>query len=506
MQYGASITLLKYFQFGDMHRYLLTGCVLSLLLSTDALLGQPPARVTAIKLRTETGALRVHPFESIAIQVVIYGEQRDSSGRVVRTRLQRGPATFFLQDPDAGWLSKPFRLQGNDGAVIYQSQQSDLFSRQINFARDEYLSLDAVMFTASRFEGEVELSATLDGVIGSITIEVDANAPSLVSKEETTFEAEKPSKSHYRKLAEYHSPYIAQETWFQPKSDYLARFDLDGDKRGDNNWENTPVGSSQAYVYYTVVESETHWFLIYNFFHPRDYSDKCVAASCHENDNEGLILTVVKDGSEYGKPLVMETFAHNKIYSYRIDWNVQDKLHDIDGEVVFYQETHPVVFIQSGGHGVYAPDKYGRYSLEKDIFLSGTGVTYIYKSEAERPRHPADRLVGYELLPIYEHWWLPAHEDRRMSGHMFSNYYSYQPFGGRPRPQYTKISGAFLGRMHGVNEAKPFWGWHDGRSRKKQVLSTGQWALDPAYALSRNLTIPEPFSLEYVFNPYLGIE
>ena len=51
--------------------------------------------------------------------------------------------------------------------------------------------------------------------------------------------------------------------------------------------------------------------------------------------------------------------------------------------------------------------------------------------------------------------------------------------------------------------AKPFWGWHDNETRDKKVLATGQWALDPAYAVTRNLTLPGPVSLRYTFNPYL---
>ena len=105
----------------------------------------------------------------------------------------------------------------------------------------------------------------------------------------------------FQRLVEHYAPFVAQETWFQPKSDYLARFDLDGDWKGDNNWANAERGSSQAYVHYAVMETDTHWFLVYNFFHPRDYSDKCVAGTCHENDNEGLILTVAKDGSPFGR-------------------------------------------------------------------------------------------------------------------------------------------------------------------------------------------------------------
>jgi hypothetical protein len=42
---------------------------------------------------------------------------------------------------------------------------------------------------------------------------------------------------------------------------------------------------------------------------------------------------------------------------------------------------------------------------------------------------------------------------------------------------------------------------------KAKVLLRGQWALDPAYAVTRNLRFPpdRPVSLEYTYNPYLDI-
>jgi hypothetical protein len=88
---------------------------------------------------------------------------------------------------------------------------------------------------------------------------------------------------------------------------------------------------------------------------------------------------------------------------------------------------------------------------------------------------------------------------------MFDEYYQYLPYGGRPTVREREISGSFYGRMHSSNKAKPFWAWHDSRTAKQRVLAPGQWALDPAYAVSRNLNMPQPFSLNYVFNPYLGI-
>ena len=364
---------------------------------------------------------------------------------------------------------------------------------------------DAVLYTAPDGPGKYVVEAELQGKKASLTISVDPAATARRAPETVEFPAEPAGADPHRPLVEHYAPFVAQETWFHPKSDYLARFDLDGDWRGDNNWDNTETGSSQAHVHYAVMETKTHWFLIYNLFHPRDYSDQCVVGTCHENDNEGLILTIEKNGSRYGRLLVMETLAHNNIYSYRADRRVRKNVHNIDGDVEFYQGSHPVIFVEAGGHGIYgSTDHHARFSLKEKHFREGTGVTYLYKGVAERPRHANDRNVGYALLPIYDFWWMRAHEgDGR--GHSFDDYYQYQPYGNRPRPLQEEIARAFLGRRFGSNKAKPFWGWHDGRTLKKRVLATGQWALDPAYGVSRTVQLPEPVSLDYLFNPFLGV-
>jgi hypothetical protein len=264
------------------------------------------------------------------------------------------------------------------------------------------------------------------------------------------------------------------------------------------------TGSSQAYVYYAVMETETHWFLIYNFFHPRDYSDKCVVGTCHENDNEGMILTVEKGGA-FGRLIALEGLAHNNIYSHPADSRVRGGLHNLDGDVELYDGSHPVIFIESGGHGVYgSKSSHSAFSYGDRTFRDGTGVTYVYKGKAERPRHAADKEVGYDLLPIYDHWWLRAISDQGRSERMFDEYFTYMPFGGRPAPR-MQIPGAFYGRAKAVNKARPFWGWFDNRTLKAKAVSNGQWGLDPAYSVSQNLRMPQPFSLNYVFNPYLGI-
>lgn len=96
-------------------------------------------------------------------------------------------------------------------------------------------------------------------------------------------------------------------------------------------------------VYYSVQETETHYFINYCFFHPRD--DAPVSLDRHENDFEGALFVIEKDGSEFGSFLLMETQAHNHFYQYSNDTNILDGSDDIDGGVIFDGLHHPCVYI-----------------------------------------------------------------------------------------------------------------------------------------------------------------
>ena len=455
--------------------------------------------ITEIKLHTDPADARIRPFEEVVVQVRVYGEIRGTTGR-----LRQDGATLEVLDA-GGWISKPFIFQGADDETFIE-QYGSLAGRIFGRATGEYVLQDSFLYTAPEEPGDYRVQATLEGKTATATIHVTRNAASRREPEKTDFPPEQFALDPYRDLVEHYSPLIAQETWFQPKSDYPTRFDFDDDWNGANNWETLEEGTSQAYVYYAVMETSTHWFLIYNVFHPRDYSDKCVIGTCHENDNEGLILTVSKDGGAYGRLQAMETLAHNNIYSFTADDSIRNGVHSIEGRIEFYNNSHPVVFVESGGHGIHGSrSSHSRYDFQKESFTSGTGTTFVYKGMAERPKHPNDRLVGYDLLPIYSHWWIRTDAGNPDSRSTFDDFFTYQPLGRRPGARFRSIGGAFLGKTEAENKAKPFWGWHDNRTKKRDVLAVGQWGLDPAYAVSRNLRFPssQPFSMDYVFNPYL---
>ena len=68
-------------------------------------------------------------------------------------------------------------------------------------------------------------------------------------------------------------PTLYQALGPDPRFDYITAFDFDGDWRGDNNWVNAADEQRRlpAWVYYAVSETNTHYFVIYAAFHPRDY-------------------------------------------------------------------------------------------------------------------------------------------------------------------------------------------------------------------------------------------
>ena len=219
--------------------------------------------------------------------------------------------------------------------------------------------------------------------------------------------------------------------------DFITRFDFDGDFVGDNNWENLSefeIKGLPAFIYYSVAETQTHWFVFYAIYHPRDWDDewteKINGKLQHENDLEGLMIAVRRDGTEFGSIQTVNTFAHNHWFNYPVsnsgiriregfdeDRAGQDRPRFVGG-------SHVVVYVQAEGHGIFADKirsttKFWQTAdvFQPDIdywergFPNETGICYIVGSKAETAwpiieggRSIYDQLVSYELLDISELW------------------------------------------------------------------------------------------------------
>jgi len=295
-----------------------------------------------------------------------------------------------------------------------------------------------------------------------------------------------PPASH-QELARRYAPVIRQGTITD--QDYITAVDFDGDWVGNNNWESQPMGDLSACVYYSVIESETHWFLFYSLFHPRDYTyeDCHTSEGCHENDLESLQLTVEKDGTRFGRLKALETLAHDAIYLYTFDDTVEGNFLKVTRTAVL-EGGHPVVYVEALGHGIYAHARAS--SLTNPSVLGGGVVTYRVGERAEVPEGVGDGNVSYKLVPIYTTLW-PRRDDVG-DGRAFDGPFTYQ---GQMLPK--SIDGDDFGR----DKANTPWGYYQATG---EVLSRGDWFLNPAKAVAYHANFSGDFSLEYVYNPYLA--
>ncbi|WP_067500615.1 hypothetical protein [Actinoplanes sp. TFC3] len=270
------------------------------------------------------------------------------------------------------------------------------------------------------------------------------------------------------------------------KSDYLTAVDYDGDLNGRNNWDRAPAGdvSFAANVYYSVVETGSHWFITYFFFHPRDWVDHPFFETEHENDGEGLTLAVEKDGTDYGKLRSMVTVAHTDFYSYTpagSTWT--NGKESIDGTVQLQSSPHdsfqhPVTAQQPQGHGLKA---YPQYTI------NGDGIIYYPSTTAETPASGNDRDVQYALIDIFADGGLWA---QRNNPSLFA---SLGTFAGDASGDCGK--GTY---SCGTNSANAPWGWDDGND----VPGRGEIATDPAKLSVEYFTVPGTLARSYSYNPY----
>lgn len=312
-------------------------------------------------------------------------------------------------------------------------------------------------------------------------------------------------------LAIYHAPIIYQQTGHTPKADAILRVDFDGDFVSNNNWNNLEKYPAEAFTYYDVIESETHFFISYAFFHARDYSNVCIPKVCHENDMEGALLVIEKDGSTYGQLKAIQTLAHNKIYTY-----LTPKMMAVDPQFdISSRSERPVLFIESGGHGVFAfdPEKMSKYTVDSfgdttpanpnDVSVATDAIKYFVYTvglEAQDPMAKDEGKFHYQLLSTNTELWIRRNEIGR--GRLFDANFSY----GGTRFNLGGIPKGFAGEKWTAGSANPPWAWFDDR---RSDVKRGDWFLDPAYFVRRTLNknqIPTPtsdFSTNYVYHPYL---
>lgn len=264
-------------------------------------------------------------------------------------------------------------------------------------------------------------------------------------------------------------------------ADYLSTVNYDGDWDAMNNWEHqddNPAWLTGA-VSYSVVETSTHWFIVYAYYHPRDWTDVWDPFDLfhHENDMEGTLLTVRRDGSTYGVLEAAITVAHGNFYSYVPAGSPYTSGREtVDGALrmqTWNGSAHPTTFQEAKGHGCYAWDGASFPGSDGIVYYPSTGG-------GEVPSGGNDRSVAYRLVGVFDASGLWAH---RSDGLTFASF------------------GTFRGDNGQDNAANAPWGWDDGDDGSD--LPRGLLATDPAKLVSIYFANEGSFSLSYTRNGYV---
>jgi hypothetical protein len=280
-------------------------------------------------------------------------------------------------------------------------------------------------------------------------------------------------------LALRHAPVHYQDTDnTNARADYLTRVDFDGNFRSDDNWDNLSTGSVAAHVYYSVVESCTHW--------PFDGE--------HENDMEGVLLAVRKDGTAQGKLEGAVTVFHKDFFSYKAPgspWVAGAE--SVDGTLslqTFEGVGHVKTSQEAKGHGLKAWPFTGNF----DGSSSQDGVIYFPSSTgvAEVPSSGNDRDVRYRLVDFFANLW-PAQFPQTSSNLTYSSWGTFRGNDSGGCGSGTKSCSS--------NSANTPWGWND---QNDGPIAKGELALDPAHVIEHYFDGLGTFGATYVRNPYLS--
>ncbi|MFJ6632184.1 hypothetical protein ACIQMR_12405 [Streptomyces sp. NPDC091376] len=262
------------------------------------------------------------------------------------------------------------------------------------------------------------------------------------------------------------------------RADYLAPVDYDGNWNALDNWDNldAQAGGLKGTVYYAVSETSTHWYLTYAFFHPRDWKDSPLNVFSHENDMEGQLEVVRKDGSEYGKLEAVVTLAHDNFYSYTPPGSpFTDGQENIDATLVmqsFDGSEHPTSFQEARGHGAYAWDG--------AQFPGGDGIVYRPSRGAGAvPAGGNDRNATYGLVDLAGAGSL---WERRSNAETYASW------------------GTFRGDNGKDDAAHAPWAWDDGNDGS--ALQAGAIVTDPALLVSTYFDDTGELDLTYLRNPF----
>jgi hypothetical protein len=346
-----------------------------------------------------------------------------------------------------------------------------------------------------------------------------------------------PAPADHTAVALRYAPHIRQQTQApNPEYEYVTRFDLDGDWDLTNSLAAIRAADAvPGVVYYAVVETKSHWFVSYLYYHP--YRDVGGGAS-YANDLAGAQVVVQRYPVE--RPLLVQlwfqTGTQQDVLAYVTSESGLTGAY-IDGTwpaAQLFPDGHYPAWLTARSHqsclwldrdnGFPRPCRLSDADLPMITHVeyvppavAGGGGEALIEANGGFPLTTGDDPIEYVLEDVLVDLW-PRRLDVQPGGVVFAESFAFashddRTLGARPGAG-TRLGSRFVAAASAAGYGLAPWAI-DWRPSAGQfvVLEAGTLFLDPAYFLKKRFpsltdwdaATRTGFSLDYCYHPYLNI-
>lgn len=354
------------------------------------------------------------------------------------------------------------------------------------------------------------------------------------------------AEAHYEAIARRFAPDIFQEVHHeQPKADWIAAYDFNDEWKGTRKYQawQRQDADLRGTLYWSVVETKTHFFITYAYYHPFDYDRSGVTNPRRENSIHGAQVVVAKRGADL-EWLALETYVGAGFWAYTVDGARIQPRPAAQGGIGQFKKTMPAEWLLDNAryqafipYGTHEACVWGHETSVLDMrcpqldaasFYQNRGVRYIPGDGADGEQPPAQAApcaggcgpgescsngecvgVRYGFRSLAGELWTRIHEHPSQGEEIWAP----PPFTYTPLPEQSRRPGAGMvlpraltGNIDG-SLGQPPWAWKDEADSE---VGQGQWFIDPAFVFGRHMapTGEDPWSVEkqdYCWNVYLGV-
>lgn len=188
------------------------------------------------------------------------------------------------------------------------------------------------------------------------------------------FSIQSVAEATARDIASQWAPVICQvdnSDGLKAQQNIFTFVNYDYDWRLNNNWYNLLFYQLERAMYYSVVESDSHYFIGYYQYYPRH-----IDGGDHEHDLTGVLIAVSKTSDGSGQFDMLVTYNNNKWQKWK-------------GSQVRLEGGHPVLNISAATHEITTVGKSNRALPAASLYeISSSGGSH----------------ASYHLIPLTQLW------------------------------------------------------------------------------------------------------